>query len=98
VTTHIYVDIIPMDEILNTENCLYKIYEEKEQVQASFLKFGNFHQERNSEPLEKYKIQPFSGSKVLLLWLFVDFLLFTQLLSIKTQVVYFLAGKQISKR
>lgn len=54
-TSHIYIEIIPIDEIEATPEYLQKVYQRKDEIQDSFLRYGNFYEGRNLKPVEGFK-------------------------------------------
>jgi hypothetical protein len=51
VIAHVYIDIIPNEEFDATEECLYKIFEKKDELQESFIACGNFQNGNNNESM-----------------------------------------------
>lgn len=57
-TAHVYLEIVSNDVIEATNSCLYKIYEKKDELHDSFLKFGNFFEGRNEKLIKGIKFKP----------------------------------------
>lgn len=58
VVGHMYIERIPMEEVEATSEYLQKIYQIKDELQDSFIKYGNFTEGRNQEPLKPIKMEP----------------------------------------
>lgn len=58
VTSHIYLENIPVDEIEATPECLRKIYQRKDEIHDSFVKYGNFYEGRNLKPVTGRTYKP----------------------------------------
>lgn len=73
VTAHVYLDIVPMNEIEATNESLIKIYQQKDELHDSFLKYGNFYEGRGTEKIEGIKLEPQQITLILfLMWLLVN--------------------------
>lgn len=73
VTAHVYLDIVPMHKIEATNESLIQIYQEKDELHDSFLKFGNFYEGRGTEPIEGIKLKPQQNTLILFIfWLMVN--------------------------
>lgn len=58
VVAHVYIERIPMAKVEATSEYLQKIYREKDELQESFLNYGNFYEGRNQKPIEGVKMKP----------------------------------------
>lgn len=58
VVAHVYIDRIPIENVKGTAEYLQEIYQEKDDLQESFLKFGNFFEGRNQEKIEGIRMKP----------------------------------------
>lgn len=58
VVAHLYIDRIPIDDVKPTNEYLQEIYHEKDELQDSFLKYGNFYEGRKEKPVEGIKLKP----------------------------------------
>lgn len=73
VTAHVYLDVVPTSEISATNESLMKVYQEKDALHDSFLKYGNFHEGRNVAPIEGIKLQPQQRPLIMFFfWLIVN--------------------------
>lgn len=75
VTAHVYLDIVPNNEITATNESLMKVYQQKDALHDSFLKYGNFHEGRNVAPIEGIKLEKQQRPLIVFLfWLVVNVL------------------------
>lgn len=58
VVAHLYVDRIQMTDVKSTAEYLQEMYQEKDDLQESFLKYGNFFEGRGQKPIEGIKLKP----------------------------------------
>lgn len=58
VVAHVYIDRIPIEDIKATSENLQEIYQEKDDLHESFLKFGNFFEGRNQKPMKGVSMKP----------------------------------------
>lgn len=58
VVAHVYIDRIPLEKVLPTNECLQEMYQEKDDLQESFLNFGNFFEGRNQKQIEGIRMKP----------------------------------------
>lgn len=54
---HVYIDRIPMEKVEPTFEYLYEIYKQKDALQDSFDKYGNFYEGRGLKVEEGYKME-----------------------------------------
>lgn len=79
VSAHIYLDIVPMENLEASNECLLEIYKQKDELHDSFLKFGNFHEGRNATPIEGIKFQPRTNALFCtLFWFVINILIVSQ--------------------
>lgn len=55
---HVYIDRIPICDVEPTTEQLQEIYLEKDNLQDSFIKFGNFYEGRNQKIMPGIKMKP----------------------------------------
>lgn len=55
---HVYIDRIPISEVKGTSDYLQEIYQEKDDLQESFVKYGNFFEGRNKPQIKGIKMKP----------------------------------------
>lgn len=58
VTAHVYIERIPMNDVEPSFDSLYKIYRNKDELQDSFIKHGNFYEGRGLSPVEGIRMKP----------------------------------------
>lgn len=58
VTAHVYIERIPMAKAEPTFEFLYGVYQEKDELQDSFHKYGNFYEGRGIKPVEGIRLKP----------------------------------------
>lgn len=58
VVAHVYLERIPMEKVDASFECLYNIYKEKDELQDSFHKYGNFYEGRGLPKVEGIKMKP----------------------------------------
>lgn len=58
VVAHVYIDKVPMSNVQTTTESLQEIYQDKDDLQESFHKFGNFFEGRKQKPIEGIKMKP----------------------------------------
>jgi lysophosphatidic acid acyltransferase / lysophosphatidylinositol acyltransferase len=61
VTSHVYLSVVPMEQIDATPESLINVYREKDELHESFMKYGNFYEGRNIKPIEGVKQRPRIG-------------------------------------
>lgn len=55
---HVYIDRIPISEVKGTSDYLQEIYQEKDDLHESFVKYGNFFEGRNKPQIKGIKMKP----------------------------------------
>lgn len=59
VVAHVYIDRIPIDDNLKATNeYLHEMYLEKDELQESFVKYGNFYEGRKQKAVEGISMKP----------------------------------------
>lgn len=58
VVAHVYIDRVPIKDVQPTTEYLQEIYQEKDDLQESFTKFGNFFEGRKQKPEQGIKMKP----------------------------------------
>lgn len=78
VTSHIYIENIPVDELEATPEYLHKVYQRKDELQDSFVKYGNFYEGRNLKPVTGHKYKPRIATLInSLFWFSLNFFFIT---------------------
>lgn len=78
VTAHLYIERIPMAKAEPTFEFLYEVYRQKDALQDSFHKFGNFYEGRGEKAVEGIRMKP--RLRVLvntIIWIMFSILLMT---------------------
>jgi lysophosphatidic acid acyltransferase / lysophosphatidylinositol acyltransferase len=91
VTSHVYLSVIPMEQIDATPESLINVYREKDELHESFMKYGNFYEGRNMKPIEGVKQKPRIG--VLINGIFWFILNFSFMMYYATHLI--LAGRLV---
>jgi lysophosphatidic acid acyltransferase / lysophosphatidylinositol acyltransferase len=65
---HIFIESIAIENVEATDEWLFNLFQMKDELHASFVEFGNFHEFKNEAPFNKFVIEP--NSKVLINYLF----------------------------
>jgi lysophosphatidic acid acyltransferase / lysophosphatidylinositol acyltransferase len=55
---HVYMESIPIDKVEATDEWLFNFFKLKDELSESFVKFGNFYEGRNLQPVEGIEIKP----------------------------------------
>ncbi|CRK87461.1 CLUMA_CG001262, isoform A [Clunio marinus] len=58
VVAHVYIERISIDNVEPTQDYLNKMYQEKDEIQDSFLKFGNFFEGLKQKPIDGIRMKP----------------------------------------
>jgi lysophosphatidic acid acyltransferase / lysophosphatidylinositol acyltransferase len=58
VVAHVYIERIPIEDVKPTSEYLQEVYQEKDDLQDSFQKYGNFFEGRKQKPIEGIKMKP----------------------------------------
>lgn len=61
VVAHVLIERIPLKDVKDTSEYLQEMYQEKDDMQESFHKFGNFFEGRGQKPIEGIKMKPRLG-------------------------------------
>lgn len=77
-TSHIYIEVISIDELEATPEYLQKVYQRKDEIHDSFVKYGNFYEGRNLKPVPGHKYKPrIAGLINSIFWFSLNFFFIT---------------------
>lgn len=69
VIAHLYIERIPMSDVKGTAEYLQEMYQEKDDLQESFFKYGNFFEGRGQKKIEGIRMKPRLGVAInTILW------------------------------
>jgi lysophosphatidic acid acyltransferase / lysophosphatidylinositol acyltransferase len=71
IVAHVYIDRVPIADVAGTQEYLNQVYQEKDELHDSFIKFGNFFEGRKQEAIEGIRMKPRLGVLVNTLFWFL---------------------------